>query len=43
MLGRCMVASNVTAHPAVEDELGRYYFATEPLPCVPMTMNIKDP
>eukprot|EP00913_Durusdinium_trenchii_P034864 g32612.t1 len=33
MLGRCMVASNVTAHPAVEDELGRYYFATEPLPC----------
>ena len=33
MLGRCFVASNVTAHPAVEDELGRYYFATQPLPC----------
>ena len=33
MLGRCFVASNVTAHPAVEDEVGRYYFATQPLPC----------
>ncbi|CAE7537440.1 unnamed protein product [Symbiodinium natans] len=33
MLGRCFVASNVTAHPAVEDEIGRYFFATEPLPC----------
>ncbi|CAE7747233.1 ABCF2 [Symbiodinium sp. CCMP2592] len=33
MLGRCFVASNVTAHPAVEDELGRNYFTSETLPC----------
>eukprot|EP00434_Breviolum_minutum_P001748 symbB.v1.2.001547.t1/scaffold85.1/size341090/7 len=33
MLGRCFVASNVSAHPAIEDAMGRYYFATEPLPC----------
>ncbi|CAJ1363960.1 unnamed protein product, partial [Effrenium voratum] len=33
MLGRCFVAANVSAHPKVEDTLGRYYFATEPLPC----------
>jgi len=33
MLGRCFRFSNVTAHPALEDEVGRFYFSTSPLPC----------
>lgn len=34
MLGRCLVAANVSAHRAVEDGLGRFYFTTSPLPCL---------
>ncbi len=43
MLGRCFVASNVSAHPAVEDAMGRYYFATEPLPCFLTCYNFSMP
>lgn len=33
MIGRCLRAANVSAHPSLEDPLGRYYFTSTPLPC----------
>lgn len=33
MLGRCLLVANVSAHPGLVDDLGRYYFSTSPLPC----------
>jgi len=34
MLGRCLVAANVSAHRGIEDSLGRYYFTAMALPCL---------
>lgn len=34
MLGRCLVAANVSAHWGMEDSLGRYYFTALPVPCI---------
>jgi len=33
MLGRCLVAANVSIHPGFEDDLGRYFFSHTTLPC----------
>lgn len=33
MLGRCLLAANVSIHESFADSLGRYYFSIYPLPC----------